>query len=604
VKIIEKITQSNKWVCLLLLVLVFVSYASVLKAPFKKLDDNISIVNNDDIKDFANVGEIFTSSYFGDNHYYRPLVSFSYMLEYHFFGLNPFFYYLNNILLHAGIAMIVFFLLVSIFEDRKVAFITALLFAIHPIQWEAVTNISGRSIILNTFFLLNAFLLFCLSKKREGGRGFICLSMFFFILALLSKESAVMLPLLLLAYSIIFQQEKKMKGFFSTIPYFVMVVIYIIIRKLLDFGEVYTWHTFEWLLLGFLTFLRGCLTYLRLFILPIDLHFDRSRTMFTSFADVELLLTVAVFILFLMVIIKYRSKFSKGVLFFFCWFAIALLPVSQIVASIGVQPGSIMLAEHFLYSASIGIFVMMALGLRKVDRSQLCSRQVLQWTTSLLLAFFMITTIQQSIYASNAVSMLKQSVKYNPRNARALYSLGLEMADIGQYKQAEEYFRRSLRMEPHQPIARIGLGKSLCDQKRYTECIKEYERVIYPGKFTELLEENLHIAYNIVLKDFQNRLLTDGENPQLHYSLGVMYSKLSKGDEAIDHFREAVHLDPQYRNALFNLASILEGQGQLVDSKEYYEKILTLEAKDDEIDRYSKAHLDQINQQLNLKVDQ
>ena len=90
------INKMNKpqgaFICILIvLVLGFTAYSFVLEAPFKTMDDNSSIVNNSDIQDISNIKRIFTSSFFGDSHYYRPLVSLSYMLEYHFFGLNSFY---------------------------------------------------------------------------------------------------------------------------------------------------------------------------------------------------------------------------------------------------------------------------------------------------------------------------------------------------------------------------------------------------------------------------------------------------------------------------------------------------------------------------------
>jgi len=106
-------------VCILIIVVLgFTAYSFVLEAPFKTLDDNISIVYNSDIQDLSNVKKIFTSSFFGDNHYYRPLVSFSYMLEYHFFGLNSFYYNLTNVIFHLAIAVSVFFLVLLLFNGR------------------------------------------------------------------------------------------------------------------------------------------------------------------------------------------------------------------------------------------------------------------------------------------------------------------------------------------------------------------------------------------------------------------------------------------------------------------------------------------------------
>src|SRR5271156_81911 len=75
-----------------IIVLGFIAYGCMLKAPFKTMDDRISIVENPTIKSTANIPEIFKQGYFNDQHYYRPLVNLSFMGEYQAFGLDPFFF--------------------------------------------------------------------------------------------------------------------------------------------------------------------------------------------------------------------------------------------------------------------------------------------------------------------------------------------------------------------------------------------------------------------------------------------------------------------------------------------------------------------------------
>ena len=193
------------WMLALIAVLEVTAYSFMLSAPFKTMDDEFSIVNNFNIKSFQNTVQILGSSFFNGNAYYRPLVSLSYMLEYHFFDLNPLFYNLDNLLLHLATSISVFFIVFIIFKNCWMGFFTALLFAIHPVHWEAVSNIPGRSILLCAFFNLNAFLFFCLSRRDEAiprlcAYGLYVLSLIFFFLALLSKESAVVLPFILLSY--------------------------------------------------------------------------------------------------------------------------------------------------------------------------------------------------------------------------------------------------------------------------------------------------------------------------------------------------------------------------------------------------------------------
>src|SRR5204863_9661690 len=120
---------------LFVVLLTFLAYSFTLQPTFKTMDDELSIVKNENIRSFANIGKIFTSSFFGDKSYHRPMVTISFMIEYHFWGLNAFYYYLTNIFLHCLNAVMVFWLLRRIIGGGRevVAFWTAILFAIHPV---------------------------------------------------------------------------------------------------------------------------------------------------------------------------------------------------------------------------------------------------------------------------------------------------------------------------------------------------------------------------------------------------------------------------------------------------------------------------------------
>ena len=125
-KLLSRIISSNKLIFLTLLVFVFLAYAWILPAGFKTVDDYFCIVENQHLRDVKSLPFIFTSSFFGENSYYRPLVYVSYMIEYQLVGLKPFFYNLTNILLHLGSAWAVFLIVLSLANNRVLAFWTSM----------------------------------------------------------------------------------------------------------------------------------------------------------------------------------------------------------------------------------------------------------------------------------------------------------------------------------------------------------------------------------------------------------------------------------------------------------------------------------------------
>ncbi|MDP2653718.1 MAG: tetratricopeptide repeat protein [Candidatus Omnitrophota bacterium] len=577
--------------------LTFAAYAFAVQGTFKTMDDEVSIVRNEDIRSFANIGKLFTSSFFGDKSYHRPMIMVSFMAEYHLWGLNAMLYYVTNILLHAANAALVFAILRLVLGRAEAALFGALLFAIHPVQWEAVSNIPGRSNLLCGFFYLSAFWAY-LSAGRLWWKYGIALALF--TLGLFSKESAGMLPALIIAYAFFFRSDRRpfLKSLIPVLPFIAVEAAYVFFRRHLGITEVFYWASIPGLFLGFMTFLRGVITYFRLFLLPVDLQFDRSREIYTSFSDPGLWLTLAFFAAGAVLVIASRRKLGPVALFLVCWFFIDLVPVSQIFASIGVQPGYISVAEHFLYTPTVPAMALAVLGLGKLLRlnreKKRVSPRVLRLGLAGLFAFYYLLTIQHNIYSSNEIAMFERTLAITPLNVRIRNSLATSYARLGNYIESEKHFRKTLEDFPLNAWARIGLGKALCDQGKYWECVLEYEKVQDPGKFQELLDDNVHLTYGILLREQQKKLQADPLNSQLHYGLGIVYSKTGDFPGAMAEFEETVRLRPDFREGLFNLGSVYEAAGRLAEAAAVYERMLALGAPDDELTRHAYLHLAEI----------
>ena len=588
---IRKYFTKNEFLMIAAIVaLGFTAYSFMLGGGFKVFDDQFSIVDNPHIKNFANTGKIFQSGFFGDRSYYRPLVALSFMLEYRFFELNPFFYNVTNLLLHLATGIIIFFLIRLIFRDRKLGFFVSLLFVIHPIQWEAVSNIAGRAIVLCGFFFMSAFLFYCLWDIKTKSAFYYWLSILFFSFALLCKESAVVFPLILLAFEQ-FPAGRETRGnrlsWFKTLPFFLAVIFYFFIRRIFGITAIFYWSSLRELILGVVSFLNAAITYVRLFFLPVDLYFDRAAAVLTSFADPRALDTLFFAALAVFVFFKIKKRLNNRPLFFLFWFCLGLLPVMQFVP-IELQPGYISTAEHFLYIPSLGIFVLLVLVFRwfyhEGIRLKLFTKEVFCVAAVFIYAFFFIITVEQNIYASQELAMYKRSVAYYPMNARVQNALGLSYAKKRLFREAEEHFRRALAFDPNDTVARISLGKALCDQGRLVDGAAEYEKIADAGKWAGLLSNNMRLSYEMLAKQYRASLGKDPSNAKLRYSLGVAYSKAGKTREAIEEYQKAVSLDPRLKNAIFNLAVSYESLDELRTAAAFYEKALASQEKDTVLD--------------------
>jgi tetratricopeptide (TPR) repeat protein len=567
-------------------------YSFSLGAPFSALDDKFSIVDNPLVRNWNAIREIFTTPFFGAKHYYRPLVQLSYLCEYQAFGLNPFYYHLTNLLLHLACAFLVYRIARHFLREHWLSWSVVFLFALHPINAEAVVNISGRAILLSAFFILLAFCFF-LRYIQSKSLSFLFMSYGAFIFGLLSKESSVMFLFVLLVYLWFFRKEKK--DMRAWLGFVVILGVYLWIRYQLGITQTFRWWSFEGQVLGVISFLRGVFTWARLIIFPVDAYFDRSQEIFLSFRHWEVWGVVAVFVLLSAGLWFKRKQIPPLVLFCLFWMMLELFPVSQILSGIGVGPGYISLAEHFLYVACIPLFITIVYFFRNLLERFPARRRLFQIISLCFLGFFSLMTIEQSLYASHPIALLKRSLQYNPYNSRVLNSLGLELAHRGHIGESEVYFRRALEVDPHSALARISLGKALCDQGRCFEAMIEYEKVRDSGRFKELLKNNLKATYEVVIRQYQDRLQSDKNNPQVWFSLGVLYTKYQALDQSIECYDRALTIDPDFRNALFNLGSLYESLGKVEKSIEYFERFVASEAKE------GKSHLDVQTRLENLR---
>ena len=192
---------------LLVLVATFLAFLPALDAGFVNYDDDRLFLNNTSYRGFgtAHLKWMFTTTFMG---HYQPLVWLSSALDYTISGTEPLSYHLNNLILHAVNALILYFVAMRLLAAaaklqpgshplalRGAAAVAALLFAVHPLRVESVAWASERRDVLSTIFLLLALAAYLRAFRREerevGSWGWYAASCGFLTLSLLSKAWAM-----------------------------------------------------------------------------------------------------------------------------------------------------------------------------------------------------------------------------------------------------------------------------------------------------------------------------------------------------------------------------------------------------------------------------
>ncbi|MBI5640954.1 MAG: glycosyltransferase family 39 protein [Nitrospirae bacterium] len=417
--------------------LLFVSACALyLKSAFFDFiptwDDVVYVIENPYIRGFSpeNLKGILTKQFLGN---YAPLHILSYAIDYAFWGLNPMGYHITNIVLH-GLNSCLAFMVVRMITGRQgIAFAASLLFAVHPLNIENVAWISERKSLLATLFFFLSFVSY-LKFRKEGNQRHYLMSLILFVLAVLSKSSVVILPLLLAAYELIFRKNDR--RLLHLLPFALIsiaggVLVFTahlrsesigqdILTADFLFGTVYpTVAPLFW-------------KYVYLLIRPFNLSGYYDTTIYHSFLQPPVLLSLAGWIAATVLI------FLKGgpqVRFWFLWFWICLLPVSNII------PIPVYYADRYMYTPGIGFFVLLAMIVDRFSALILSRRGGLALAGCIIIPtviLYSVLSYQRLDVWRNELVFWEDTARKSPNQYKARLNLGIALEKEGRLAEAEK----------------------------------------------------------------------------------------------------------------------------------------------------------------------
>lgn len=192
--------MNKKYFYLIIILLIAVSLAAfgrIAGNDFINFDDPKYITGNDHIKSGINSKSVqwaFTSVVSGNWH---PLTMLSHMLDWSLFGANPAGHHMVNLLLHIGAVVFLFLFLNKATNNLWPSAFTAALFALHPLRVESIAWASERKDVLSMFFAMTCLWAYAVyAQKATLSKYFLCLTLF--TLGLMSKPMLVTLPFVLM----------------------------------------------------------------------------------------------------------------------------------------------------------------------------------------------------------------------------------------------------------------------------------------------------------------------------------------------------------------------------------------------------------------------
>ena len=544
----NKKLNKNKIIFLSLVLIIasgFTVYFNSLNGKFI-YDDDVLVKDNLYIRNWHNLPKVLTkdigSGGAKEYHFYRPVQTLTYMIDYSLWKLNVRGYHLTNILLHILAALAIYWLIFLLYKDWLISFFTGLLFMVHPVHTEAVVYISGRADLLAALFMLLC-LIFYIKYLRSKNIITYAVILFTYSLAILSKEYCLVFPVLLLLYHYVFKVKLKIK---IILPILLIIVLYVILRltttsiSLLFNPAMPSGNLFQRIPGVF----SAIATYIRILILPVNLHMEYGRKFF-NFTDPKVILGFLIFVSLLILI--FRNRKNKDLTFFsISWLFIALLPQTNIFSL------NAYMAEHWLYLPSLGFFLILAGGLSYLYRTKNLRILAVFFFISLTV-FYSILTVRQNNYWKDPIVFYERTLKYAPDSWKILNNLGRAYKDKGNFVQAEALYKKALIISPSREEIYNNLGLLYHDNGKYPEAIVAYKKAVE----------------------------INPKEPRTYNNLGNTYKEIGKPGEAIALYKKAIEINPDYVDAYNNLGIVsytLEGEKE--KSIEAFQKVIEINPDD------------------------
>lgn len=397
---------------------------------------------------------------------YRPVLFASYWLDIQLWGRDPRALHLVNVLLGA-LAILAAYVLARRWLGSSYALVPTALFALHPIQIEAVAYISGRGDVLAGLFVLVAAYA-CL-------REWTLVAALAFAVSLLAKESYLLLPIAIAALA-----ASRRTRWRNVIALVVVAVAYLVVRTLLvttasqpAFGR------------AALAFPGYVLDYVRIVLLPFDLSIERVPRDFAIVGWAAVAASAA------LALVLYRrfglADWARDVLVGLVWMFVLLAPSAAVISTMHV------LADRYLYAPLFGFGIAIAASASRLASCRPGLARVLSALCALWAALVLVVAWRQVSVWRNMSTLYRHSAAVAADSSRAQYRVAYLEIERGRWDLAVPRLERALELDPNNASALNNLGVYRLRQGRLAEAESLLHRAIAanPARFNSWLNLGL-----------------------------------------------------------------------------------------------------------------
>jgi protein O-mannosyl-transferase len=578
-----------RWVCLALIAVNLIVYASVRHHDFVNFDDDDYVTANPVVLrglTWHGVAWAFTTEHAVNWH---PLTWLSHMLDVQLYGLDAGAHHLTNLLFHIGNTLLLFGLLHRMTGALGRSAFVAGLFAVHPLHVESVAWVAERKDVLSTLFWMLTLWAYIEYVKRpdlrQSSRRRYAAVLLFFALGLMAKQMLVTLPLVLLLLDFwplgrVGIGPNPAGGWapardgwatagrlvWEKLPLLALaaassIATFVIHQRggaVIILSAIPLQLRIENALVSYVVYIGKMLWPAGLAVLypyPQSLSAWSVAVAFVTLTGISVAVIWAA---------PRRPYLPVG----WFWYLGTLVPVIGLI-----QVGDQAIADRYTYIPLIGLFIIVAWGapdllVRWPLRRVVLPKIALPAAACLVILACAITARGQLEYWEDSTTLWTHTLAVTTRNNIAHNNLGATLADQGKTDEAIAHYSEALRIKSDYADAHNNLGVALADQGKLDEAIAHYSEALRIKPGYSDAHSNLGIALadqgnlDEAIAQFTEALRINPDSAKAHNNLGVALASQGKLDEAIAQFTEALQVKPDYADARNNLELALARRGK------------------------------------------
>jgi len=604
-------------------IITFICYSYSLHNQFTNWDDGLYVDTNPYIKNLTPENWKMILFHNITNNYYHPITMITIAMNYHFGKMDPFGYYLTNIIFHVFNTCLMFFLVLMLLKEMEkkgyglmqgkewLAALGALCFGLHPMHVESVSWLAERKDVMYCFFYFLGLMSYVKYIKEDKIKWMVYV-VILYLCSLASKPLAVVFPFSLFAIDILLKRTEWKKILIEKSPFFLISLG----------GGIWAWHAqkasgavasfhtfsiFERLIFasyGFSMYIAKAFAPLHLCSYYPYPALNADNTLPIIY---DLLPLVALLIVAIPLYLSYRAgeNYFRVVIFGLAFYLFNVVFVLQFVSS-----GPAIMAERYTYIAYFGIFFMVVYFVQQLWQRVPTSHVPVQAGMGLFVCILGYLCYDRTQVWHSTETLWRDVIRKYPLRVETAYkNLGnfyaernqmdsaynnynilaeIQSKDAGvysnlaniyglrkQFGKALIYYSKALKLDSNSFDAYLDRAITYSMMDSFELSFKDYNHAYRMDPKSEKLLENRSYTYLSAkqyaksLDDYNQLIKINPDVPFYYFNRGIAESNLGNPKGALADFMYAIKSDPKNGNWLFDISVVYQQLKNYTNALDY-----------------------------------